>query len=117
MTAPTHSMKPSGEADAHQLEVARREGEAYQEALNYMAHQVADSGKLQRAGDYIVAYAQEKAEGMYVLKSEGQLEWQKPDGENCHLEISVSDSSDGRFVPYLKIQATLSGQGADGGAS
>ncbi|AWN23363.1 hypothetical protein DKM44_09085 [Deinococcus irradiatisoli] len=113
MTKPDHSMKPSDEVDAHQLSVARREGEAYQQALLYMANEVADSGKMQRAGDYIVAYAQEKAEGMYVLRGEGRLEWQAPQDENCHLEISVSDASDGRFVPYLKIQATLSGQGQD----
>lgn len=111
MTKPDHSMQPSGEADAQQLTFARREGDAYQQALEYMAHEVADSGELQRAGDYIVAYAQEKAEGMYALRGEGQLEWQPPTDENCHLEISVSDASDGRFVPYLKIHATLSGQG------
>ncbi|GGO31757.1 iron transporter [Deinococcus humi] len=111
MTTPDHKMTPSEEADANQLKLARREGDAYQEALKYMANDVADSGQLQRSGDYIIGYAQEKAEGMYELRGEGQLEWMEPTDENCHLEISVSDASDGRFLPYIKVYATLTGQG------
>ncbi|CAA9290779.1 MAG: hypothetical protein AVDCRST_MAG08-4567 [uncultured Acetobacteraceae bacterium] len=55
----------------------------------------------------MVAYAQERAEGMYMLRSEGELEWTEPSDENCHLEISVSDAGDKRFVPYLHVEATL----------
>lgn len=108
MTQPDHSMRPSDEADARQLDLARQEGAAYQASLQYMTTQVADSGASQRAGEYIVGYAQEKAEGMYMPRGEGQLEWMEPaEGENCHLEISVSDAADGRFVPYLTVHATL----------
>ena len=113
MTKPDHSMNPSEEANAQQLKIARQEGDAYQEALKLMAEQVADSGAIQRSGDYIVAYAQEKAEGMYALRGEGELEWVKPDQENCHLEVSVSDASDGRFIPYLKVHATLTKHGGE----
>ena len=113
MTKPDHSMKPSEEANAQQLKIARQEGAAYQEALNFMAEQVADSGAIQRSGDYIVAYAQEKAEGMYELRGENELEWVKPVSENCHLEVSVSDGSDGRFIPYLKVHATLTKQSGE----
>jgi uncharacterized protein involved in high-affinity Fe2+ transport len=42
-----------------------------------------------------------------MLRSEGRLEWVEPVEENCHLEISVSDADDQRFIPYLGIQATL----------
>ncbi|GGL99024.1 iron transporter [Deinococcus aerophilus] len=111
MTQPTHSMKPSEEADAHQLKLARREGDAYQESLNYMVQEVADSGAVQRDGDYLIGYAQEKAEGMYAPREEGTLEWTAPTDENCHIEVSVSDASDGRFLPQLTIHATLTGQG------
>lgn len=101
--------QPSDEADAKQLAMARREGDAYHASLRYMAEEVADTGGMQRVGDYIVAFAQERAEGMYHLRREGELEWVEPEGENCHLEISVSDAADRRFVPYLEITATLEG--------
>jgi hypothetical protein len=101
--------KPSDEADKKQIKMAKAEGEAYYRSLQYMARHVADSGGEQRAGDYIVAYAQERAEGMYML-SEGKPEWAEPTDENCHLEISVSDAGDGRFIPYLAIKASLIGQ-------
>lgn len=114
MTKPDHSERPSDEADARQLQLASQEGQAYQQSLQYMATQVADSGATLRAGDYIVGYAQEKAEGMYAPRGEGELEWVEPEeGQNCHLEISVSDGADGRFVPYLTIHATLTKQGGE----
>src|SRR3954451_4460753 len=96
---------PSDEADRQQLEMARQEGEAYQRALLYMVHQVAHSGDQQRAGDYIVAYAQEEAEGMYRLRSEGELEWIEPEDENCHLEVSGRDAGDQRFIPHVSVEA------------
>jgi hypothetical protein len=40
---------------------------------------------------------------------EGHLVWREPDGENLHLEISVRDRSDGRFVPGVRVLATLIG--------
>jgi hypothetical protein len=102
--------EPSDEADRKQLDMAKAEGDAYQRSLRYMAEEVADSGGRQAAGDYIVAYAQERAEGMYMLRGEGKLEWTEPERENCHLEISVSDAADGRFIPYLKIEASLTAE-------
>ena len=99
--------RPSDEADRHQLALASQEGEAYHRSLLYMAHEVAHSGDMKRAGDYIVAYAQEKAEGMYRPGRGGTLEWIEPEGENCHLEVSVSDAGDQRFIPGLSIDVTL----------
>lgn len=101
--------RPSDEVDARQLEMARQEGDAYQRALHYMADEVAEGGGQQRAGDYEVGWAQERAEGMWHLQ-DGQLVWHEPaEGENCHLEIAVTDAGDGRFIPYLDVQATLIG--------
>jgi Fe2+ transport protein len=99
--------KPSDEADRHQIAMAKREGAAYHASLKYMAYEVADNGGQKQAGDYIVAFAQERAEGMYMLESEGALVWDEPTDQNCHLEISVSDAGDQRFIPYLHIMATL----------
>ena len=108
-TTPQHTppAQPSDEADQHQLEMAREEGRLYQKSLRYMAEQVADGGGTQRAGDYIVGWAQERAEGMWHLH-EGELRWHEPPaGDNCHLEIAVADGADERFIPYLDIRATV----------
>ena len=113
MSNSTPPQKPSDEADKRQLEMARDEGDAYHQSLLYMANEVADTGGQQRAGDYIVAFAQESAEGMYMLRGEGALEWMEPTDENCHLEISVSDAADHRFIPYLDVTATLVSDNGD----
>lgn len=54
----------SDEADPRQLELAREQGQAYRRALEHMASVVADDGGTQLAGDYLVGYAIEEAEGM-----------------------------------------------------
>ena len=100
------SKEPSEEVDERQLELARKEGEAYQRSIRYMAEEVANTGGMTEAGDVQVAFAQEEAEGMYHLR-DGDLEWVEPDDENCHLEVAVSDAADGRFIPELDVEATL----------
>lgn len=100
--------RPSDEADRQQLRMAKREGKAYGTSLRYMVDEVADAGDTRRAGNYVVGFAQEKAEGMYHLHAPGHLMWMEPGkAENCHLEISVTDATDGRFIPYLDITALL----------
>ena len=78
----------SSEADAKQLELARRQGEAYREALDHMAKDVAHDGGMQTAGEYLVAYAIEEAEGMYMWE-DGELVWHDPEEENLHVEVVV----------------------------
>ena len=97
----------SDEVDEKQLELAEQAGDAYQSALEYMANEVAHTGGKQESGDYVVGFAQEEAEGMYVLQDEGRFEWVEPDEENCHVEIAVCDAADGRFVPQCTVIATL----------
>jgi hypothetical protein len=61
----------------------------------------------QRAGDYLIAFVQENAEGMYELQ-DGRLVWREaPEEANAHLEIAVADAADGRFVPDLDITLTV----------
>ncbi len=98
--------RPSDEADETQLQQAKAEGQAYVKSLDYMANEVADTGGKQRAGEYLIGFAQERAEGMYRLK-EGGLEWVEPRDENCHIEIAVVDATDHRFIPYLDIDVTV----------
>ncbi|HPE11639.1 MAG: iron transporter [Actinobacteria bacterium] len=94
------------EATQRQLDLARAQGDAYAEAVQYMATEVADDGGQKPAGDYIVAYAVEKAEGMYAWQ-DGGLVWQEPEAENAHIEITVLDGSDKRFVPGLTVAVTV----------
>ena len=96
----------TSEADRTQLDYARVQGEAYGRALAHMAQRVANAGGVQEAGDYTIGYAIEEAEGMYEW-TDGKLTWRDPDDENVHLEIAVRDRADGRFVPGLRVTATL----------
>jgi uncharacterized protein involved in high-affinity Fe2+ transport len=107
MTTEVHRppAEPSNEAAADQLEVARAQGVAYRRALQAMDE---ESGAIaQTAGEYLVAFVQENAEGMYGLDG-GELVWHEADEEaNAHLEIAVADGADGRFVPGLDITLSL----------
>lgn len=96
----------SSEATARQLRLALAQGGAYRAALDHMANEVADAGGTQLAGDYLVGYAVEEAEGMYHLEG-GGLVWHNPGETNAHVEIVVCDAADGRFIPGLDVQATL----------
>jgi len=109
MTTPdlTPPMDPhSSEATESQLAHAVAQGDAYRRALNYMANHIAGDGGKQPAGDYIVAYAIEEAEGMYSME-DGTLVWHNPGTANAHVEVAVQDGADGRFIPALDVTATL----------
>lgn len=96
----------SSEATQKQLDLAVAQGAAYRAALDHMANDVADSGGTKRAGDYLVAYAIEEAEGMYELV-DGELQWHNPGDTNAHVEVAVCDAADGRFIPGLDVTVTL----------
>ncbi len=98
-------MEGSDEANAHQLDLARTQGDAFGRAVQEMTQKEAH-GAAQRAGDYTVGYAVEHAEGMYALEN-GELVWHNPQDENAHIEVVVRDGADGRFVPGLEVTATL----------
>jgi hypothetical protein len=96
----------SEESSLTEIAVGKAEGLAYGAALRYLASlEASDSGEKQ-AGDYLVAYSIEDAEGLYMMRN-GRLQWQEPNDENCHLEISVRSAADGRFIPCLNVGATL----------
>ena len=99
------TLKRSDEINNEQIKLAKRQGEAFQEAIRDMTQKEA-RGTQRAAGDYIIAWASEKAEGMYVLRND-QLQWDEPQIENTHLEVAVCSLADGRFVPSLTVYATL----------
>lgn len=100
-------MEVSDEAKAHHLQLARDQGATMGQALAEMAQNVAQRGAEKAAGHFIVGYAIEAPEGMYVPRLDGELVWQEPDRENIHIEISVRDAGDGRFVPALNVELTV----------
>lgn len=98
-------MKTSGEATQEQLALARAQGAALEKALRHMTQEEAH-GEEKAAGQYLVGWAAEDAEGMYMFEG-GKLVWHEPHDENAHLEVSVRDASDGRFVPGLDVTLTI----------
>jgi hypothetical protein len=111
MTTPptTPPMRASNEATDEQLSVARSEGDAYGKALAAMAAE--DGAAVLRAGDYLVAFVNEEAEGMYGPVGE-ELDWHEAAPEaNVHLEVAVADAADGRFVPELPVYVEIERDG------
>lgn len=88
------------------LKLAREQGEKYLDAVDYIVNEAADAGGMKQVGDYIVAFAQRKAEGTYDLAG-GKLTWIEPDTACCRIEIAVLDAVDKRFIPELKVRAKL----------
>jgi uncharacterized protein involved in high-affinity Fe2+ transport len=43
---------------------------------------------------------------MYMRKN-GHFIWMEPDRENAHIEISVRDAADNRFIPGLDVTVTV----------
>jgi hypothetical protein len=43
---------------------------------------------------------------MYKMRG-GDLEWTEPEDTNIHVEISVRDGADNRFVPGLDVEVEL----------
>lgn len=103
-------MRASDEASEEQLRLAKEQGDALQKAIDEMTKEEAHDGGEKQAGDYLIGYAVEEAEGLYYLQ-DSQLEWQEPkEEENVHVEVAVRDASDRRFIPALKVYATLIGE-------
>ena len=98
-------MRSSDEANRKQLQLARAQGDAFEHTVKEMTQHEAH-GAAQQAGDYLIGYAVEDAEGMYVMEG-GALVWHNPTDENAHLEIVVQDAADKRFIPGLAVYATL----------
>jgi hypothetical protein len=63
-------------------------------------------GSSVQVGDFMVGYAVELAEGMYHLQGD-KLVWENPTDENAHIEVVVRDGADGRFIPALSVQVTV----------
>ncbi len=45
--------------------------------------------------------------------ADGELVWRDPSEENLHVEVAVRNAGDGRFVPGVRVLATLTEPGGD----
>jgi uncharacterized protein involved in high-affinity Fe2+ transport len=108
------------EPGPRQLARAQAEGATVQRAYYHMASSTATDGAQVRSGDYILAYADEFAEGywynegkqlVYDTRVEASTE------HNAHIEVAVLDALTGRFMPGLRVHATvLDPKGAEHGS-
>ncbi|GIJ26392.1 hypothetical protein Vqi01_15540 [Micromonospora qiuiae] len=109
MNRSTPPMAPSNEATREQLDVARAEGDAYRRAMQAMADE--EGAVMAQAGDLVIGFVNEAAEGMYALDGD-RLVWQEAAQDaNVHLEVAVADAGDGRFVPGLSVRLELTRDG------
>ena len=101
------SKQTSDELTEGGKERAAEAGDVYRDTVEYFIGEVAHTGDTTEVDDYLLGFAQEEAEGMYSKEGAGELAWNEPDDENCHIEVVVADKTDGRFVPELDVTATL----------
>lgn len=95
--------QPSDEATLQHLQLAREQGQAVQDAVDYLRRHAA-SGQM-FAGPYEVTWLLSAPEGWYAPE-DGQLRWHPGQGA-AHLSVVVRDGYDGRTVPGLKVTARL----------
>lgn len=90
--------------------LASAQGVAFARALATMANGVAVDGALRRAGDYVVAVGVEYAEG-YWRWVDGSLRYEVAVEEsaekNAHVEVVILDALSGRFMPGIRVRASL----------
>ncbi|HEX2911831.1 MAG TPA: iron transporter [Chloroflexia bacterium] len=97
--------RPSDEAKGKHLPLAKEQGQALQHAVEAM-NKMDSHGKPKQSGDYLISYAVEEAEGLYMPVN-GELQWVLPPEANAHIEVLVRDAGDGRFIPGLTVNATI----------
>lgn len=102
-------MAPSNEATDEQLQVAHAQGNAYHQAMQAMAKE--EGAHTAQAGDYLIGFINEEAEGMYALDGDSLVWREAAEDANVHLEVAVADAADGRFIPNLAVQLALSHDG------
>lgn len=100
------NLEKSDESSRPEIGLAKAQGVAYGSALKYLTSMEANDSGEREIGDYIVAYAIEDAEGLYHIQK-GKLDWVEPTAYNCHIEVTVRNAADGRFLPGLSVNAKL----------
>ncbi len=100
-------MRASEEATQEGLRLAREAGAAYQRMVSYFLEHVAENGSTRQVGDYRVGVAVEGAEPLWHLAGGDFALAEPPARSNLHVEVVVTDASDGRFIPELAVAVTF----------
>lgn len=101
-------LEVTDEATREGLQLAQEVGDAYRRSAQHFISKVAQVGDMQDVGDMTIGVAAEEAEPLFHLL-DGRLELKEPPrGANAHLEVVVMDRADGRFIPGLHVEVTLS---------
>ena len=95
--------KVSEEASSIQLQLARNQGKAEEDALFYLLNN--SNGSEMMAGPYQIAFLVEKPKGYYEYAA-GQLKWKEPSG-TAFISIVVRDAYDGRTIPQLDVKVNI----------
>ncbi len=91
------------------VDLARGEGDVIDRPLSEMLRSADVSGSQVRSGDYKVALVVHAARGTWEARN-GELSYERPNnniGPVAHLDVIVRDATTGRFVPGLKVRATI----------
>lgn len=84
----------------------KEQGLAYSKALELMKKETVNQEV--EVNDYIVTVLAAGAQGYYVTRLDGVLEWREPlPEENQHIEVVVRDKQDLRFIPDLAVSCRL----------
>jgi hypothetical protein len=103
------------EATKEGLQLAQEVGDAYRRSAQHFISKIAQVGDIVDVGDMTIGVAAEEAEPLFHLL-DGRLQLKEPpEGANAHLEVVVMDRSDGRFIPALHVEVTLSSDSGEVG--
>jgi predicted AlkP superfamily pyrophosphatase or phosphodiesterase len=89
-----------------EIQLEKEQGEAYSKALELMKKETVHQEV--EINDFIITVLAHGAEGYYVTRLDGALEWRVPQPEeNQHIEVVVRDKQDLRFIPDLSVSCRL----------
>jgi uncharacterized protein involved in high-affinity Fe2+ transport len=91
------------------VDLARGEGMGVDEPLTALLRSDNANGTQARSGDYRVAVVMQPARGEW-RSGKGKLTYVDTDssvGPVTHLDVSIRDATTGRFIPGLKVRATI----------
>jgi uncharacterized protein involved in high-affinity Fe2+ transport len=89
--------------------LARAEGDAIDRPIAELLRSADASGSQVRSGDYKVAVVVQAARGAWADRN-GDLSYESANdniGPIAHLDVSIRDAITGRFIPGLRVRATI----------
>ena len=91
------------------INLARREGEVVDRPLSDMLHSTGVSGSEVSSGGYKVAVVIQRSRGYWEARDRrlGYVDLDRSLGPSVHIDVSIRDVTTGRFVPGLRVRASI----------